>query len=176
MAQFSFTAIPKVEIFNRLGTAPVPQNDLQYWRGTGISMAYTGVDPKGNLAGSCPSVLVRYWTSVQGHHWNLYWISTGITPKSVISRHLVSGLGLYYASTTPTLVPVPTVQYRHCSLLTTGAVLSFVNTGVNPTFPPGTYDLINKNLDNFFEIFHWNVCGIIEIFNKFFRLLSKYYE
>ena len=82
---------PQVEIYNRLGTAPVSQKDLQYWRGTGISTAY--------------------WTFVPCQYWNLYCFSTGITPESVVNRHLVSGLGLYYASTAPTLGPVPTAQY-----------------------------------------------------------------
>ena len=59
------------------------------------------------------TVLARHWTTVPCQHWNMYWFTTGITPKSVVSRHLVSGLGLYYASTAPTLGPVPTFQYRH---------------------------------------------------------------
>ena len=95
------------------GLVPVPQKDFQYWRGTGIvkvkARPTTSAAPKGNWARSCPSVLARYWTPIPCQYWNLYWFSTGITPKSVVSRHLVSGLGLYYASTAPTLVPVPTV-------------------------------------------------------------------
>ena len=39
-------------------------------------------------------VVHRYWTLVPCQHWNLYWFSTDITPKSVVSRHLVSGLEL----------------------------------------------------------------------------------
>ena len=27
------------EIYNRLGTTPVPQKDLQYWRGAGVVLA-----------------------------------------------------------------------------------------------------------------------------------------
>ena len=70
----------------------------------------TGTAPKGNLAGSCPSVLARYWTSVPCQHWNLYWFSTGITPKSVVSQNLVSGLGIYYASTATTRQPLARYQ------------------------------------------------------------------
>ena len=65
-----FTA--QVEIYNRLCTALVPQKDLQYWRGTGIVLALarptTGAAAKGNLAGSWPSVLARYWTSEPYQH------------------------------------------------------------------------------------------------------------
>ena len=98
----------------------------------------TGVAPKSNLAGSCPSVLARYWTSVPCQHWYLYWFTTGITPKSVVSRHLVSGLGLYYASTAPTLGPIPTVQYIH--VYNWRGTAPFLNTGMNPTFPSATLD------------------------------------
>ena len=71
----------------------------QYCRriyGTGISTAYhrTGTALKSNKAGSCLSVLEQYWTSVPCQHWNLYWFSTGITPKSVVRRYLFSELGL----------------------------------------------------------------------------------
>ena len=48
--QINSIAYNQVEIYNRLGTVPVPSKDLQYWRGT----------LKGDLAGSCPSVLARY--------------------------------------------------------------------------------------------------------------------
>ena len=43
----------------------------------------------------------------------------------IFPHGLVSGLELYYASTTPTLSPIPTVKYRHFSLFTTGAVLAW---------------------------------------------------
>ena len=86
---FEISSSIQVEIYNRLGTAPVPQKDLQHWSGTDI---------------------------VPCQHWNLFWFSTGITPKSVLSRHLVLGLGLYYDSTASSLGPVPTVHWRHCSL------------------------------------------------------------
>ena len=116
-----FFADTQVEIYNRLGTAPVPQKNIQYWRGTSTVLAKarptTDAAPKVNLAESCISLLARYWTSVPCQDWNLYWFSTGITPKSVVSWQLVSGLGLYYASTAPTLGPVPTVHTQKKDLI-----------------------------------------------------------
>ena len=54
----------QVEIYNWLGTAPVPPGGYRYWRYTGIipggERLGTGIRPKCHSAGSCLSVLARY--------------------------------------------------------------------------------------------------------------------
>ena len=54
----------QVEIYNWLGTAPVPPGGCRYWHCTGIipggKRLGTGIRPKCHSAGSCLSVLARY--------------------------------------------------------------------------------------------------------------------
>ena len=83
--------VTEVEIYNRIGTATIPQKNLHYW------------------------------------HWNLYWFSTGIAPKSVVRRHLVSELGFYYASTAPA-----SARYHLSS------------TGIAPSLQLGRYSAVCK--------------------------------
>ena len=95
----------------RASTAKIFALLAKYWHSAGIRMAYHRRDSKWyNLDKSCQSVLALYWKSVPCQHWNLYWFMTGIISKSLVSRHLVSGLGLYYASTAPSLGPVLTIH------------------------------------------------------------------
>ena len=54
----------QVEIYNWLGTAPVPPGGCRYWHCTGIipggKRLGTGIRPKCHSAGSCLSVLAWY--------------------------------------------------------------------------------------------------------------------
>ena len=85
-------------------TIPVPRQPSACYQ-----LSSTGILPYLQLARYC--TVCKYWH--ESDFFSLF--CTGITPKS--------GMGLYYASTAPTLGPEPTVQCRHCSLLKAGAVL-----------------------------------------------------
>ena len=67
----------QVEIYNWLGTAPVPPRDFWYWRGAGVipdsKRLGTGIIPKGNSAGSCLSVLERQFRQYYACTESLCW-------------------------------------------------------------------------------------------------------
>ena len=59
----------QVKIYNRLGTAPVPQKDLQCWRSTGIVLTYELPTTGAALKGIWLEVVHRYWRGT-GHPYH----------------------------------------------------------------------------------------------------------
>ena len=64
IVHFISNAETQVEVYNWLGTAPVPPGGCRYWYCTGIipggKRLGTGIRPKCHSAGSCLSVPSRY--------------------------------------------------------------------------------------------------------------------
>ena len=105
-----------MEIYNRLGTAPVPRKDFPYWRGTGQ----------------------RYHASTE--------ICTGSVLASLRSRLLADTWSQDWGCT----LPVPRQPWPGTNCPVQALILVFnwrgtaplVNTGMNPTFPPGELYLL----------------------------------
>ena len=74
----------------------------------------TGIIPDIGTMLALKSVLYQYWQ---------------YSEVTDVSRHLVSGLELYYASTAPVQALFLLYNWR--------GTVPFANTGMNPTFPPG---------------------------------------
>ena len=105
---------------------------------------------KGNLAGSCPSVLARYWT---GRYRTL-----GLRTGSVRCQ--------YRANPRPgTNCPVEALLLVYNWRDT----LPFLNTGMNPTFPPGPQRRSTLKLLSFFLQgieYEYHPCARVEKFHS----------
>ena len=129
----------QVEICNRLGTGPVPQKDLQYWCGTGINTAYH------RRGSEMKSVLVQY------QHYSAVGCQPTLGLRTIFQ---------YRAN----LRPAPTVQYRHCFLFTNWrGTVPFVNTGMNPTSPPGIEQNQHLFTKKQFRISNNNNCSFLKM-------------
>ena len=109
----------QVKIYNRLGTAPVPQKDFQYWRGTGHRYGIVHE----TVFSTWPQVEIynRLDTAPVPQEYLQYQHSAGISTtyhrrgskrklgwKLSIGTGAVLEIGIF-ASTEPTIGPVPTV-------------------------------------------------------------------
>ena len=83
-------------------------------------------------------VVHRYWRGTgQRYHASTEICTSSVLVLLVVSRHLVSGLELYYASTVPTLGPRTNCTVQALFLVYNWrGTLQFVNTDMNLTFPP----------------------------------------
>ena len=132
----TFAGPSQVEIYNQPGTAPVPQKDMQYWRGTGLVMAQawptTGVAPKVTWL----EVDHRYWRATGHRYHGSTEICTGSIPALLRSRLLADT----WSQDRNCIMPVQRQPSARHQLSSTGiapctCTVLLVNTDMNPTFP-----------------------------------------
>ena len=123
-----------MEIYNQLGTAPVPQKDLQYWNGTGdryhaSTEIYT------------VSVLPLLRSRLLADTWSQNWSSTMPILRQPSARYQLSNKALLLVYNWRGTVP-------------------FVNTGMNRIFSPG--NVLSDHRKEFADHdFDWNNVEIL---------------
>ena len=135
-----FSTWALVEIYNQITTAPVPQKDLQKWRGNGISTVYhqRGFERQNGWNYSIPTGAVMNIGTMPAMKSVLvqYWYYSGFTWYLVLGLRTEAVLCQYCNNPRPgTNCPVQALLLVY----NWRGTMPFVNTGINPTFPPGPW-------------------------------------